>query len=400
MSVSKFLKKVRSNPKMQGHICISNNELFDISLKLGVYGFPSRKLQSADKLHNSAWRAISSLYNIGVNDLIFFYRTKAKKPKPGSQEIHGIFQVKEQEGEPILFLHWNDNKFLPSLPKKKKDEEERLIPFRFFFDSEFAYPISIPNDYENDLEIIKALSEIDSTKPRLWGFRHPAVMNIGAARKKSIVAISNKQLEFLLQLLEKECARSISADTSHLSPYTPSQLPTDCVKFNGKFMIEHFARYPSKKRKFPEFEAELYAYLLCGLRNPNCDFHRALIRDLKAINSDSSIEFSKISSNAILETVVTPHIQEEIDILLCDQEENNFLILELKNKPISSEDVEQTKKYIQLMKHRFPKSNSVRANIIGPKTQARPSPQSGITFGYYERESQSDGTYFLRFKAN
>ena len=88
-----------------------------------------------------------------------------------------------------------------------------------------------------------------------------------------------------------------------------------------------------------------------------------IMDDFKKVNAD--LPFDEVVENVILETVVTPHIQDEVDILLCDSDEKNFLIMEIKNDVLNPEDVEQAEKYIQLVNQRFPKNRSVSANVIG-----------------------------------
>ena len=73
---SEDLKRYIYENKLQGHICISNDKLFPASIEHGIYGFP----HSGRIGTKSYWRAISSLYNIGNNDIIFFHRTSGNNP--------------------------------------------------------------------------------------------------------------------------------------------------------------------------------------------------------------------------------------------------------------------------------------------------------------------------------
>lgn len=360
--IESIISTVEEDKKVQGHICINDSGLFDASLRNGVYGFPGQGNTTINNLKVTAWRAISSLYNIGPEDLIFLYRTRGDAP--GAQEFHGIFRVSKRNNVPLLLLHCQDEAYLP------RRQGRQYLHFRFLFECLTRNPISIPNDLRNktyrknnNLEIIKALSETDPNKPRLWGFRHPSVMNIGAARKSSIVAISNSQVKFLLRLLAKGVERPTGALPQRLAQYNLNALPSDCVLLDDDFMSGHFARYIKARQIKVEHEAELYAYIIGALKNPRSSFHQRIIDDLQKVNAD--VPFDKVTENVILETVITPHIQEEVDILLCDSNEKDFLIMEIKNDTISLNDAEQAEKYIQLVKQRFPNNRSVSANVIG-----------------------------------
>lgn len=354
------ISMVECNRSAQGHICINNSALFDMSVNNGVYGFPGQGNTAPDNLGVTAWRAISSLYNIGPDDLILLYRTSGQAD--GNQEFHGIFRVARKDTAPVLLLHCNDKTYVPLR------EGRQYMPFRFLFESLTSFPVSIPNDLRNktyqrnnNLEIIKALFETDPTKPRLWGFRHPAVMNIGAARKSSIKAISHNQLLFLLKLL---LATGVERKTKPVfadKKYNPLQLPEGCIMLDENFIADRLLK---DRTAFSfENEAEIYAYVIGALRNKHSRFHKELCEDFSNINA--GLPFARTSENVLLEVVITPHIQEEIDILLCDSEERNFLIMEIKNNQLGREDIEQAEKYIQLVNQRFPGNQSVTANVIG-----------------------------------
>ena len=365
--IKSAISTVEENRRIQGHICINDSRLFDASVKNGVYGFPGQGNTALNNLRVTAWRAISSLYNIGPEDLIFLYRTRGDAP--GAQEFHGIFRVAKRNNVPLLLLHCQDKAYLP------RRQGRQYLHFRFLFECLTRNPISIPNDLRNktyrknnNLEIIKALSEIDPNKSRLWGFRHPSVMNIGAARKSSIVAISNSQVKFLLGLLAKGVERPTTAVPQRLRQYDSNALPPDCVLLDDEFISGHFSRYIKNRQTKVEHEAELYAYIIGASKNPRSFFHQRIIDDFKKVNAD--LPFDEVTENVILEALITPHIQEEVDILLCDSDEKNFLIMEIKNDRLNPEDIEQAEKYIQLVNQRFPKNRSVCANVIGLRNKS------------------------------
>lgn len=370
-----------------------------MSLLKRVYGFPGHEDTRLDNLKVTAWRAISSLYNIGPEDLIFFYRTIGDDP--GAQEFHGVFRVLTSNCIPMLLLHPKDDDYLPRLPERNGV----FLPFRFIFESLVRNPISIPNDLRNkknrknnNLEIIKAMSETDSSKPRLWGFRHPAVMNIGAARKSSMVSVTHKQVKFLLKLLARGVERPSHPLNTGTKSYNISQFPPDCIVLDDEFVGKHFFRYVCASKTMMDYEAELYAYIISSLKNPKSLFHKDIMNDFDEVNNGLPIPFEEIAKNVILEAVVTPHIQEEIDILLCDIEEKNFLILEVKNGTVNPEDIEQTEKYVQLVNHQFPDNESVSANIIGMKHARTPKSSGRVRVVCYEMKALSGDRAMVNFK--
>jgi hypothetical protein len=392
--IRSIISTIESNRSAQGHICINDSDLFDISVNDGVYGFPGQGNTALNNLGVTAWRAISSLYNIGPEDLILLYRTSGQAL--GGQEFHGIFRVSKSGTTPMLLLHCNDKTFLPLR------EGRQYLPFRFLFERLTSSPVSIPNDLRNktdrknnNLEIIKALSETDPDKPRLWGFRHPAVMNIGAARKSSIKAISHNQLVFFLHILLSTAAERQTNPALVGKRYDPNNLPKDCVLLDDKFIADRLVEHGIAARSF-ENEAEIYAYIIGALRNPHSRFHSKLCEDFCKINAD--LPFDRISENVLLEVVITPHIQEEIDILLCDSKEQNFLIMEVKNDELNAEDIEQAEKYIQLVDQRFPGSQSISANVIGLRNRALRSTKT-VKLVSYEIE-EIDSTASVSFRPN
>ncbi len=389
--IESAISKVEENRGIQGHICINDSDLFDASVKNGVYGFPGQGNTTAKNLKVTAWRAISSLYNIGGEDLIFLYRTSGDMP--GAQEFHGIFRVLKRNNTPLLLLHCRDREYLPLR------QGRQFLHFRFLFECLTTNPISIPNDLRNrtyrknnNLEIIKALSETDPNKPRLWGFRHPAVMNIGAARKSSIVAISNGQVKFLLGLLSRGVERSTPLIPQRPRQYDPEALPSGCELLDDEFIAKHFFSH-----RWPTFEAELYAYIIHSLKHTRSPLHKGIVEDFNEINKHMSVPFEEVASNVMLETVLTPHIQEEIDILLCDSDEKNFLIIEIKNDVVTSEDVEQCEKYIQLVHHQFPGNEYVTANVIGMRNRYLHSSER-VKVVYYETEPISGNKARVNFR--
>lgn len=398
--IEDIVASVRKNPSAQGHICINNSDLFDFSVANGIYGFPGVEKTNLDNLKTTAWRSISSLFNIGPNDLVLFYRTASKDSVGGSQEFHGVFKPLWSNGKPSFLLHCEDDKYLPM---RKDKGETQYLPFRFLFEVFTKTPISIPNDLRNqsykktnNLAIIKAMSETDPDKPQLWGFRHPAVMNIGAARKSSIVALSNSELKFFLQLLSDVGVQRPNSTLVRSQKYDRSNPPKDCCFLDDDYLSGNLERYLDKNKATVDYEAEIYAYLAAAFKNPKSVFHKKAIDEFASINTD--LPFESLTQNVIVEMLPTPHIQEEIDILLCDSQERNFMILEIKNNTLIPPDLEQAEKYIQLISQRFPKAKTVTANVIGAPNPLLKNTRYVKAVGY---EIEGIGSRaFLRFEQN
>jgi hypothetical protein len=187
-------------------------------------------------------------------------------------------------------------------------------------------------------------------------------MNIGAARKSSIVSISNSQLKFLLKLLYETGIEQHMGIGQNIKKYDINNMPQRAKILNDAFLSKILKPYIDTGETQVKLESILYAYFTGALKNPKSVFHEKIIRDLEAINPQ--VKFPEISQNVMLDMIPSLHIQEEIDILLCDSDEKNFLIFEMKNGPIANMDIEQAEKYIQLIKQRFTKAN-VYANIVG-----------------------------------
>ena len=96
-----FVKRNNS----QAHLAICNTDIFENSIKNGVYGFP----HSGTSRMKSFWRSIASMYNIGPLDLVFFYRTNGSIH--GCKEIHGPFKINIQRDIPAIYYDLNSKDF-------------------------------------------------------------------------------------------------------------------------------------------------------------------------------------------------------------------------------------------------------------------------------------------------
>jgi len=336
----------------QGHICILNDGLFSDSVMNGVYGFPHAGKTGS----KSYWRAIASLYNIGPEDIIFFHRTAG--PNEGCKEIHGPFQIFGIEGEPATFYDGTDMR--PILLNEKN------CAARFLFRPiEPAY-YSISDNYE----LIKKFE----TK-KLWGLRHPSVMNIGAAQKKSIAAITRNQVLELMGLLysEKHSAKRGDLKLEDL----PKREIVNYYEKIGRvsndqaFLLNdsYLEETVSKCSNVVYDEAILYCYILRGLKFPQSKFRNDLISDFEGINeeileSKCGMSFEDLSTNVVLELVPSPHLQETVDIMLCDQREKVILLMEIKKEEITQEAILQISRYIDLFECIFT-DKLILGNVIG-----------------------------------
>ncbi len=327
----------------QAHLCICNTDLFDGTVSNGIYGFP----HSGNTRLKSFWRALAGLYNIGSNDLIFLYRTSGWVA--GCQEIHGPFKIHTFEEEPAIYYDKGSKNF----PMSVKGDSD--CSARFLFTS-FGKKVFSIND---NFELIKKFESRE-----IWGYRHPAVMNIGAARKKSITSFTNFQAKVLMELFEK-----YGVERTSIKSKIPAE---DRIKYYKKLKTDygHFHLDDSFLRNnYSNDEAYLYCYLLRALKFNKSGYRKDLIKDMGLIN-DAMLKklcktsFQKMTSNILLETIITNHLQDELDIVLTNNNDNAVLICEIKTVQIDQAAVTQTEKYLDLMEAIF-KGKTVVANIIG-----------------------------------
>ena len=338
-SVTEFAREHGS----QSHLCICNTALFDATVRNGVYGFP----HSGESRQKSFWRSIASMYNFGPDDLVFLYRTNGDEP--GCQEIHGPFRIHTVGGFPAIYYDLDSQ----NLPMKVKGEADCKV--RFLFAGTTNTVFSIADNYE----LIKRYETKD-----IWGYRHPAVMNIGAARKKSVTSFTSKQTLTILALI-----REFGRPRMALSHAIPAQS-----------RVEYYHSLPGDRRHYrlddgfllaesTGDEAFLYAYILRGLKNPASALHATLMTDLAAVN-DPMLKrycgktFRELAANVMTETIISPHLQEELDIVLMDQHDAHMMFMEIKTGHITQEDVVQAQKYLDLLGAIFP-ARTVSANVIG-----------------------------------
>ena len=205
---------------------------------------------------------------------------------------------------------------------------------------------------DEPFELIKAYEN-----KSIWGYRHPAVMNIGAARKKSITTFTNKQTLDLLKIFK---SHSVSRKLFKSKSTIPSK---GCVKlFNGlsksttskKAIIDD--SYISDN--YVNLESWMYAYILNAFVNKNSTFNKKFLSDFdeicKPVLSTSNTKFSDLFTDVMLETIISPHLQDEIDILFLSGNNEEMLVLEVKKDQINQSDVYQTEKYLDLLNAIFP----------------------------------------------
>jgi len=368
LNISQIRKKVIDN-NSQSHLCICDTALFEDTVNNGVYGFP----HSGKRRLKSFWRAIASMYNIGSNDLIFIYRTKGNES--GCKEIHGVFRIHNENGTPAVYYDLNSLNF----PMKVKGKTDCKV--RFLFESFNKEVYSISDNYE----LIKKYESRE-----IWGYRHPAVMNIGAARKKSVTSFTMKQTIVLLDLFEKYGIRRTTI---------PKTIPT-------RNRINYFLNLPGSQTQyrlddnfittnFSEDEAFLYSYILMALERKNSPVRKSVLSDFSAINDNMLNRRCKQSftnlSNIMCETIITNHLQDELDVVLTDSNDSTILFLEFKTGTITKNVVKQVLRYVDLLKTIFPKKE-VFANVIGSGKEQGINIDEGlkkfIKLVYYKVESK------------
>jgi len=349
---NRIKESVKKN-SLQGHICIQDADAFDETVKNGIYGFPHK----GDSKRISYFRSVSSLYNIGIGDLIFLYRKKGDYP--GNQEINGPFKVTSLYEEPDIFYD-NTDTFEVLIKNENRGRS------RFLFEKANSEIRSITNNY-------KLIEKFENRK--IWGFRHPTVMNIGAARKKSIAALTTKQTIELLDIL-------FDPDYSTSRDFSIGDIPSTDVKnyYKNKVhknysddctfpLTERYIKHVIKSSKNPPcWEHKIYPYLIRGFKRRRSVLSSDLLKDFEKINgellSEYGIKFNDISKNVVQEAIASTHLQEEMEILLSDPSENNLMILEIKRGDIIQDSIDQTINYIDLLKSIFPEKN-IFANIVG-----------------------------------
>ncbi len=331
--------------KSQSILCICNDASFDISVNNGVYGFP----HNGSQFTKSFWRSIAAVSCIGQNDLVFLYRTSGYNV--GCGRINGVFRIYSSSGTPAIYYD-PESPDLQLSSAGGADCKTRLLFERLI---EGLYFIG------EDYEIVKCLESRD-----LWGFRHPAVMNIGAARKKSFVVLTHKQTLLMIDLL-KRYGKNVPQHQGSLPAreranyYDGLVGEEDRFKIDETFLLSHSAATSD--------EAFMYSYLVYGLRHPHSTIHAEIIDDLTSINRDFLVDlamqnFGEMTSNILLEVVISVHLQEELDVVLLNNDENVMFILEIKQAAVDSAAVTQVQKYLDLMKTIFPQKR-IFANIIG-----------------------------------
>jgi hypothetical protein len=335
-----FVKRNNS----QAHLAICNTDIFENSIKNGVYGFP----HSGTSRMKSFWRSIASMYNIGPLDLVFFYRTNGSIH--GCKEIHGPFKINIQRDIPAIYYDLNSKDF----PIHIGNNTDCKVRFMFEKITSDIYSIA------NNFELIKKFETRE-----IWGYRHPAVMNIGAARKKSVTSFTNKQTIILLNLLQDFGVKRFTFENRDL-PYQDrinyyNNMDFDDYHFhlNDRFLINNYTND----------EAFYYSHIIRAFKYSKCIYRQKLMDDFWAINSSMlsphGIEsFADITVNTLLESIITVHLQNEIDVVTTNKDDSAMMIFEFKKDQITEKSVRQTEHYLDLLSVIFP-DKKIFANVIG-----------------------------------
>jgi len=173
----------------------------------------------------------------------------------------------------------------------------------------------------------------------IWGYRHPAVMNIGAARKKSITSFTNKQTLVILELfrefgeLRKKLKRGIPPQ-DRIREYESLQNSRRHFKFNDNFLMSTDTTD----------EAFLYSYIASAIKNPSSVLRETVLSDFSTINDGilkfANTSFLDISANVMIEVVASSHLQDELDMVLFDKTDGNSLVMEIKDGLIGGDAID------------------------------------------------------------
>ena len=82
------------------------------------------------------------------------------------------------------------------------------------------------------------------------------------------------------------------------------------------------------------------------------------------LSSGCGKSFSDFTVNAMMEVIISPHLQDELDIVLFDKDDSNMFFMEMKEGPIDQSAVLQTQNYLDLFEAIFP-SKCIFADVIG-----------------------------------
>jgi len=346
MDFEKIIEFVKTN-NSQAHLAVCNSGIFDKTVNSGVYGFP----HSGKNRLKSFWRSMASLYNIGSNDVIFLYRMKGDAD--GSQEIHGVFKIFQfKENEPALYYDIES----PDIEIKVGRNADVDCKVRFLLDKIDDQINSI----SNKMSVVMAYE----TKS-IWGYRHPAVMNIGAARKKSVTSFSNLQTLQLIKLMQNSSKNRFD--------FSNVQIPRqDTLDYLNEFDIDskHFLVNDSfLLNNYMDDEAFYYCYFLRAIKYSQCKWPDRLLNEFWDINKDllqpyGIKSFIEVTANALLETIVTTHLQDELDVVTTNVDDSILIVYEFKKDAITQDAVSQSESYIDLLEVVFPEKQ-IFTNVIG-----------------------------------
>lgn len=334
---------VRQN-NSQAHLAICNTDIFDDTVTNGVYGFP----HSGTSRMKSYWRALASMYNIGLNDLIFLYRTNGDVD--GCKQIHGPFKIYERRDIPAIYYDLESDDF-PLFIGSNTD-----CKVRFMFENMSDEVISNTDNFE----LVKRFETRD-----IWGYRHPAVMNIGAARKKSVTSFTTSQTLVMLDLLEDFGI--------HRRDLTYNSLPEkDRINYYDNITVDYYHYHLDDDfilNNYTDDEAFYYSHIIRAFKLDNCPYRSNLMEDFWNVNNQmlekqGITSFADITVNVLLETVVTVHLQDELDVVTTNADDSALMFFEFKKDYITESSVRQAENYIDLLSVIFPQKK-LFANVVG-----------------------------------
>ncbi len=218
------------------HICISNEDAIDLSLKYGVYGNVGNGTES----RKTIWGKIKDLYAVKPGDLILIY---VKHP---ISHFEGVFEVTS-----IPYL-CSDDLF---------DDENETYPFRFNFKIKYYFPNAVPSfEFYSLVESGKINSLISLSRDINSSYR-------------GIRQLFSSEFNEILHLFYKYNPKTIPSDFKQIKPINLKPVEIEAKNFisNKLDLIKEpkvilFNKIPFKNGK-AILEDVLHSYIVTNILN-------------------------------------------------------------------------------------------------------------------------------------
>jgi len=288
------------------HICITNQNAVEISLKHGVYG----NVGNSNESRGTIWGKIKDLYAVKPGDLILLY---VKNP---ISQFHGVFEVTS-----LPYINY-DNLF---------EDEDQKYPLRFNFKTKLHFPNNVPAfEFYSLIESGKIESLISLSRDINSSYR-------------GIRQLFESEFQEILHLFYKYNPKT---DPKNFDPIPQSSLEyrqIEAIDFVAESIHEYssptellFNRIPFK-RNHAILEDVIHAYIVYNLLNNTNNVRQVL----------GLMNFNEL----ILEAPVFRSMQFRSDILATFKQENRiyyYSFFELKkNTLIGIEEISQLIGYLK-----------------------------------------------------